>query len=66
MRTLTRAKHILVERLEHGFARTLCGRIIPYLGVIFGRYPDPEYFRHNHPDCQDCLRKHFPAQKSDS
>ena len=25
-------------------------------GPIFGTYPDSDYFKHNHPDCQDCLR----------
>lgn len=57
-----RVEHILIEKVELDYARTLCGRIIYYPGATFGTYPNLDYFRHNHPDCQDCLRKHFPPE----
>ena len=63
MRNNVRVEHILIERLEHDYAKTLCGRIIYSPGATFGTYPEPNYFRHNRPDCQDCLRKHFSKQR---
>ncbi len=53
-----RVEHVLTQRLEEGYARTLCGRIIFRPGAI-QTYREPKYFRYNHPDCQDCLRRHF-------
>jgi len=61
-----RVQHILTERLEHAYVKTLCGRIVRHIGAIFGTYPDPDYFRHNRPDCQDCLRKYCSNQNGRS
>jgi hypothetical protein len=66
MTTTRKVHHILTERLENAYVKTLCGRIVPHWGAIFGTYPDPDYFRHNRPDCQDCLWKHFSNQKGKS
>jgi hypothetical protein len=63
MRQQRRVTHILIEHLEHSCMRTLCGRIIYYPGTAFSMYPDPRYFQHNHPDCQDCLKAHFAKPK---
>jgi len=60
MRPASRVKHILTERLEHNYAKTLCGRIILSPGMIW-IVSDPTYFRYNHPDCQDCLRQYFSS-----
>lgn len=58
MTTRSRVKHILTERLDHEYAKTLCGQIVlsPGMSQILS---DPAYFRYNHPDCQDCLRQYF-------
>ncbi len=57
--TMTRrVKHILTERLEHNYAKTLCGRIILNPGMML-TVSDPNYFTHNSPDCQGCLHRHF-------
>jgi hypothetical protein len=53
-----RVEHVLTQRLEDGYVRTLCGRIIFRPNPI-ETYREPTYFRYNHPNCQDCLRKHF-------
>jgi len=58
MITRSRVKHILTERLDHDYAKTLCGTIILSPGMI-RTISDPKYFTYNHPDCQDCLRQYF-------
>ena len=63
MRIQGRVAHILIERLENAYVRTLCGRIIHYPAGTFRIYSDSDYFTHNHPDCQDCLGKHFSARE---
>jgi hypothetical protein len=63
MRQRQGVEHILTDRLENQYSRTLCGRIVHFLGPIFRTYPDPRYFQDNHPDCQDCLRLHFAKPK---
>lgn len=56
-------EHILIERLERYYAKTLYGRFIYHPAAILGKYFDLDYFKQNHPDCQDCLRKHFSKQR---
>lgn len=51
-------KHILAERLDDSYVKTLCGKILYSPGLIQA-ISDPTYFQHNRPDCQKCLRRYF-------
>ena len=53
-----KVRHIVVKKFEEGYGQTLCGR---YIQIFFPprAYGDADYFKHERPDCQDCLRRHF-------
>lgn len=63
MRLQQRVTHILIGRLDNGYMKTLCARIVYYPGAVFGLYPDSRYFDHYHPDCQDCLQVYYTIPK---
>jgi hypothetical protein len=53
-----RVSHILTERLKDGdYCRTLCGRIVEARTAHL--YSNRDYWRHESPNCQDCLKAHF-------
>jgi len=55
-----RVEHIYVKELGDGYEKSLCGRIVQRRFAHFGGlYGTKDYFRHNSPDCQECLKKHF-------
>jgi hypothetical protein len=57
-----RVQHIIVNTFDEGYGETLCGRYVP-VHIIGVPYGSPNYFKEEHPDCQDCLRSHFKDKK---